>query len=52
MVVTKSGLINFNSCPVLRLNINDYDLKENPEQIEQIIERIAYMLEQTKRFKK
>lgn len=43
---------NFNACPVLRLNINDYDLKKNPEQIEQIVAQIAYMLEQTKRFKK
>lgn len=43
---------NFNACPVLRLDINDYDLKKNPEQIEQIVAQIAYMLEQTKRFKK
>lgn len=43
---------NFNSCPVLRLNINDYDLKGYPEQIEQIVAQISYMLEQTKRFKK
>ncbi|MER1987969.1 MAG: deoxynucleoside kinase [Solibacillus sp.] len=43
---------NFNSCPVLRLDINDYDLMENPEQIEQIVERIAYMLEQTSHLRK
>lgn len=43
---------NFNSCPVLRLDINDYDLKEKPEQIEQIVERIAYMLEQTSHLRK
>ena len=42
----------FNSCPVLRLDINDYNLKENPEQIESIVERIGYMIEQTNRFKK
>lgn len=43
---------NFNSCPVLRLDINDYDLMKSPDQIETIIERIAYMLEQTKRLQK
>lgn len=43
---------DFNSCPVLRLDINDYDLKKNPDQIEDIVARIAYMLEQTRPFKK
>lgn len=43
---------DFNSCPVLRLDINDYDLKKNPEQVEEIVARIAYMLEQTRPFKK
>lgn len=43
---------NFNSCPVLRLDINDYDLMDNPEQVEQIVERIAYMLEQTSHLRK
>lgn len=43
---------SFNSCPVLRLDINDYDLVENPAQIEQIVERIAYMLEQTSHLRK
>ncbi|QCR30710.1 deoxynucleoside kinase [Lysinibacillus sp. SGAir0095] len=43
---------NFNSCPVLRLDINDYDLMKNPEQIESIVERIAYMLEQTSHLRK
>ncbi|RHW31459.1 deoxynucleoside kinase [Lysinibacillus yapensis] len=43
---------SFNSCPVLRLDINDYDLVKNPEQIECIVERIAYMLEQSSRFQK
>jgi len=43
---------NFNSCPVLRLNINDYDLKKNPDQVEGIVARIGYMLEQTRPFKK
>ena len=42
---------NFNSCPVLRIDINDYDLKENPKQVERIVERIAHMLEQTSHLK-
>ncbi|MBD8028108.1 deoxynucleoside kinase [Ureibacillus sp. Re31] len=43
---------NFNSCPVLRLDINDYDLMANPDQIESIVERIAYMLKQTSHLRK
>lgn len=38
---------NFNSCPVLRLDINDYDLMKNPETIEIILERIGHFMEQT-----
>lgn len=38
---------SFNSCPVLRLNINDYDLRENPDSIEQVLERIGYFFQQT-----
>lgn len=38
---------NFNACPVLRLNINDYDLKKNPAEVESIVSRIGHMLEQT-----
>ncbi len=43
---------DFNSCPVLRIDINDYDLMKNPEQVESIVERIAYMIEQTSHFSK
>ncbi|HZH59984.1 MAG TPA: deoxynucleoside kinase [Metabacillus sp.] len=43
---------NFNACPVLRININDYDIMENEQSIEQIIERIGYFIEQTKFLKK
>lgn len=43
---------NFNSCPVLRLDINDYDLMKNPEQIEQIVERIAQMIQLTSHYQK
>lgn len=43
---------NFNACPVLRININDYDIMENEHSIEPIIERIGYFIEQTKFLKK
>ena len=43
---------NFNSCPVLRIDINDYDLMKTPDQVESIVERIAYMIEQTSHFSK
>lgn len=32
---------SFDACPVLKININDYDLMKNPEEIEQVIERIG-----------
>ncbi|MCZ2260884.1 deoxynucleoside kinase [Sporosarcina sp. G11-34] len=37
---------SFDACPVLRLDINEYDLMGNPEEIESIIERIGQSLEQ------
>lgn len=43
---------NFNACPVLRLNINDYDLFNNPESIEPIVEKIATHIKQTQVLKK
>ena len=43
---------NFNACPVLRIDINDYDLKENPQQVEEVVARIAHMLEQTSHLRK
>ncbi len=42
----------FNACPVLRLNINDYDLLNNKTSIEPIIERISYFLKQTQLLRK
>ncbi|WP_075980276.1 deoxynucleoside kinase [Bacillus massilinigeriensis] len=38
---------NFNACPVLRLNINEYDILEDETSVEPIIERISYFLKQT-----
>ena len=43
---------SFNSCPVLRLNINDYDLLKNPNEIESIVSRISHMLKQTSHLRK
>ncbi|MFJ6211640.1 deoxynucleoside kinase [Lysinibacillus sp. NPDC092081] len=43
---------NFNSCPVLRVDINDYDLLKNPEAIESIVSRISHMLKQTSHLRK
>ncbi len=42
----------FNACPVLRLNINDYDLKGDEKSIEPIIERISHFMEQTRHLRK
>jgi deoxyadenosine/deoxycytidine kinase len=38
---------NFNGCPVLRLNINDYDLLNDPACTEKIVERIGHFMQQT-----
>jgi deoxyadenosine/deoxycytidine kinase len=43
---------SFNACPVLRLNINEYDLFNNPESIEPIVEKIASHIKQTQLLKK
>ncbi|WP_409303586.1 deoxynucleoside kinase [Peribacillus sp. SCS-155] len=43
---------HFNACPVLRLNINDYDLINDNAAIEPIVERIATFMDQTKRLRK
>lgn len=43
---------SFNTCPILRLDINDYDLVKNPQEVETIVQRIGYFLEQTASLKK
>ena len=43
---------NFNACPVLRIDINDYDLMKNPAQVEDVVSRIGHMLEQTSHLRK
>ena len=42
---------SFNACPVLRLNINEYDLVGNSGDVERIIERIGHSLEQPRLLK-
>mgnify|MGYP001031733958 FL=1 len=37
---------SFSSCPVLRLNINDYDAMEGSSAIEPIVEKISVILQQ------
>ncbi len=37
---------SFSSCPVLRLNINDYDATEGDSAIEPIVEKISVILQQ------
>jgi len=48
----KDWIDSFNACPVLRLDINDYDLVKDPECIEQIVERIGYFLDKTATLRK
>lgn len=43
---------NFNACPVLRLNITDYDIMANKGSIEPIVERVGHFIEQTRLLKK
>ena len=42
---------SFNSCPVLRLNINDYDIMSDKSSIEPIVERIGSFIQQTQLLK-
>ncbi|KAA0543133.1 deoxynucleoside kinase [Bacillus sp. BGMRC 2118] len=42
---------NFSACPVLRLNINDYDIMADENSIEPIIQKIGHFMEQTRRIK-
>ncbi|MGG3736139.1 deoxynucleoside kinase [Heyndrickxia coagulans] len=43
---------SFHACPVLRLNIDEYDLFEHEDAVEPIVERIGYMLAQASAVKK
>lgn len=43
---------SFTACPVLRLNINEYDLYKNSNDVESIVSRIGYILGQTAALRK
>ncbi|KXH86702.1 deoxynucleoside kinase [Sporosarcina sp. HYO08] len=43
---------DFHACPVLRLDIEEYDLKNDPNGVEIVVERIGHILKQTSRYKK
>jgi len=43
---------NFSACPVLRLNINDYDVVQNEQSIEPILERVSHFIKQTQLLKR
>ncbi|WP_404330624.1 deoxynucleoside kinase [Mesobacillus maritimus] len=43
---------NFNACPVLRLNINDYDIVSDKSTIDPIVERIGSFIHQTQLLKR
>ncbi|MEK3936364.1 deoxynucleoside kinase [Sporosarcina sp. FSL W7-1349] len=36
---------SFNACPVLRVDVSDYDLLRRPEEVEKIVERIGSVLQ-------
>lgn len=42
---------SFHACPVLRLNINEYDIVDNEKSIEPIVEKISHFLRQTQLLK-
>lgn len=42
---------NFNSCPILRLNISDYDLMKQDQSVEPILEKIGHLMEQSRKWK-
>ncbi|MTH55726.1 AAA family ATPase [Bacillus mangrovi] len=43
---------SFNTCPVMRLNINDYDILSNGGSVEPIIEKIGYFMKQSRNLRK
>lgn len=43
---------NFNACPVLRLNINEYDIVQNQSSIEPIVEKVSRFLQHSEKLKR
>jgi len=42
---------NFNACPILRINISDYDLMKKENTIEPILEKVGHFIQQSRRWK-
>lgn len=42
---------NFNACPVMRLSISDYDLMQEENSVEPIVEKIGQFIEQSRSWK-
>jgi deoxyadenosine/deoxycytidine kinase len=42
---------NFNSCPVLRLNIADYDVLNDENSIDPILEKIGHFIQQSRKWR-
>lgn len=40
---------NFNTCPVMRVNINDYDLLNHEQSIEPLLERIGKSIQTSRK---
>ncbi|MGR9541880.1 deoxynucleoside kinase [Priestia megaterium] len=43
---------NFTACPILRLDIREYDLIKNPDSIESIVEKVARFLQHNEKLKR
>lgn len=43
---------NFNACPVLRLNINEYDIVQSQSSIEPIVEKVSRFLHHSEKLKR
>ncbi|SFD71880.1 deoxyadenosine/deoxycytidine kinase [Lentibacillus persicus] len=42
---------NFNACPILRIDISDYDLLEQEQSIEPVMEKIGHFIQQSRKWK-
>jgi len=42
---------SFNACPVLRLNIADYDVVNDPTSIEPILEKVGHFIQQSRKWR-
>lgn len=41
---------NFNACPILRINISDYDLMKDKNSIEQILEKVGQFMQHSRKY--